>query len=275
MATAITGPVTKQYEEKQITLRKLVESIVVTDPETCLQAKTLQRDIRSEMKLRRSVLDPFVEAAKSNLAKAKDELNKWIVPLQTDDDTLATKVKEYEREERHKAEAEQERINAERRAEAEKKAAEERKERERLAKEEKDKKIKEIRVALKRGDIGQREAAKMLQQAGAWAEAQAEQAAADAEAKVQAVKDAPVTVKPNIPSVSGVPSRVNYKVEVRDVDVILLAWATAVFGKDADRAAYLRQFITIDTQALGAEARKIKDSKKLESLIQGIRAWDE
>jgi len=43
----------------------------------------------------------------------------------------------------------------------------------------------------------------------------------------------------------------------------------------AEYRAYLRQFITIDEQALNAEARKVKDSRKLEAMIPGIKGRDE
>lgn len=81
----------------------------------------------------------------------------------------------------------------------------------------------------------------------------------------------PVRVAPNIPAVPGARAHVNYSAEVVDADKILQAYVWALRRPDKKRVAYLRQFITIDQQALNAEARKVKDAKKLESMIPGIK----
>ena len=99
-------------------LRQKSESIVVSDSGSCLAAKTAQRDVRAYMKDVHLKLDPFVESAKRNYQAARDELNKWIEPAETIDGALARKVKDYETQERMRAEAEERRINEERRKKA-------------------------------------------------------------------------------------------------------------------------------------------------------------
>lgn len=85
-----------------------------------------------------------------------------------------------------------------------------------------------------------------------------------------------IHVAPNIPAVPGARAHVNYSAELQPggeqqiIDAYRKARANGT-KKDLDRAAYLRQFITIDQQALNLEARKVKSAKKLESMIPGIK----
>lgn len=271
----------QQFQTALTALKAQAESIVVSDAATCLEAKTAQRNVRNYLKDVHSKLDPFVNLAKRTYDETKDERAKWILPGEEIDEALADKVKTYERQEREAAQREQDKINAENarlareKADADAKAAKEKAELDRK------KRVAEIQTMLKQGNIGKREAARLLKEAGAYAEAAKEQADADAEEKKKAPPPA-VTVKPNIPAVAGVPSRVNYKAEVTNGDAIIQAFVdAAVLGNfhghndDAERANYLRQFIIADAQAIGAEARKVKDSKKMAGLIPGVRFYED
>ncbi len=209
MATSsVIKPDTKKLEQKQIALRSMVDSIVVKDAETCLRAKTAQRDIRSEMKAIGFVLDPFVETAKQALQQARDERAKYLTPLESMDAVLAQKVKDYEHQEREAAQREQDRLNAERRAKAEAEAKEARRVAEEQAAADRKRREKEIAEAQKAGDLKKREAEALRMQNLA-AEKEAKRLAAEEEARNRVVED--VQVKPNIPSVAGVPSRVNWR----------------------------------------------------------------
>src|SRR5882672_6088574 len=205
--------------EKLASLRTRAEELIKTAGKVSANdflqsAKLLQLEVRSIGKAAAFNLDVYWEVIKrasnalSQIYEGHEGQAKAI------DDTLKAKVKEVEAEEKRRADAETARVNRERIEAAEKKAKEEREERERLAKIEKDRKIGEIRGALKRKEIGKREAARMLKEAGAIEEARLAEASADADAAVQAVKDNPVKVEADIPKVAGVPSRTNYKVEV-------------------------------------------------------------
>jgi hypothetical protein len=64
-------------------------------------------------------------------------------------------------------------------------------------------------------------------------------------------------------------SSTNYRAEVTHVDAILEAWSRAT----GERKTYLRQFITIDMGEMNAEARRLKDPKKMMKQLPGVRAW--
>lgn len=243
----------KNFQNGLARLQSEATSIVVKDAETCLVAKTMQRDVRTYIKDVEAKLSPFVEAAKTNLAKAKDELNRWVDPAKTIDETLAGKVKDYERREREAAEAEQRRINEERRRIAAEQAEAERKERERLAEEERKKREKEIEAARKAGEIGKREAERIKKEAMQAEEDAKNQAAKEAEEKAQNVQE--VKVQANIPTVAGVPSRRNWRYEIVDRDKI------------PDR------FWVVDEKYLASEVRRLKDKTTAE--IPGIRVYQE
>lgn len=233
-------------------LRGTSESIIVNDAPTCLLAKTAQRDVRNYIKDVKLKLDPFVEGAKRTYQAAKDERDKWLAPAEEIDAALAQKVKEFERREREAAEAEQRRINEERRIEAARVAEIERKERERVAAEERKRLEKELAEARKAGEISKRDLEKAQKEARE-AE-QRERIRAEEEARIKASQVQEVKVAPSIPTVAGVPSRRNYKARVID----------------ASRVPDL--FWIIDEQALNAEARK---AKKVGEIIPGVQFYED
>lgn len=78
-------------------------------------------------------------------------------------------------------------------------------------------------------------------------------------------------VQPNIPTVAGIRGRTNYYGVVIDEDALIEAYAKACAERQIKRKAFLRQFICADTQAINAEARRIKDPAKLQRLVPGVR----
>jgi chromosome segregation ATPase len=245
----------KKFETGLTRLQSEATSIVVKDAETCLVAKTMQRDVRTYIKDVKSKLSPFVEAAKTNYQKTKDELDRWVDPATRIDETLAAKVKDYEGQEREAAEAEQRRINEERRRVAAEQAEAERKEREQKAEEERKAREKEAEAARKSGEIGKREAERIKKEAAEAEQRANEQATRDAEEKAKNVVE--VKVQPNIPAVAGVPSRRNWRYKIVDE------------SKIPDR------FWKLDEQYIGAEVRRIKDKQKAEAEIPGIECYQE
>jgi hypothetical protein len=216
--TAMAKIDTHEIEEALVVLRQTSETIVVNDAPTCLIAKTAQRDVRNYMKDVHLKLDPFVESAKRNLQDAKDELNKWLNPAQAIDEALAHKVKDFERREREAAEAEQRRINEENSIKAAQQAEADRKERERAAAEERKRREAEIEAQRKAGEINKRESERLAKEARAAQEREKVRAAEDA---VIAAANVPqVEVKPNIPTVAGVPSRRPWKFRIIDANKI-------------------------------------------------------
>lgn len=250
MATAIIKPETQeQFISKNKALKAWADDLVVRDAGDAMQAKQAQLEVRNEMKMRGFVLDPFVLTARAALQATKDERDKWITPLEDIDQALAVKVKEYERKEREAAAREQERINAERRVLAEAEAKLKREAAEIAAAALRKAREKEIAEAQKAGDLKKREADKMRKEAEA-AAALAKQEAAKQELLDRQVED--VIVKPNIPTVAGVPSRTNYKFRVID--------ATKV----------PRQYLCPDEVKIG---RDVRDWKKTGEVIPGIECY--
>ena len=249
MSTAITKPDTKQFETRLARLKADADSLVVRDAESCLRAKTSQRDTRNEMKAIHLVLDPFVNSAKLHLQEARDELAKYIGPCEAIDNALAQKVKDYERLERERAAAEERRINEERRKKAEEEAAAQRKLDEAAAAERRKAEQKAIEEARKAGDLNKREAERAKKEAEAREKAAREQAARDAEAAKASVQD--VKVQAAIPSVAGVPSRVNWRYRIIDESLIP------------------DEYWMLNEQKIGADVRRDKEKTK----IPGIEAF--
>lgn len=240
-----------QFQAALAQFKTLADTLVVKDAATCLAAKTAQRDVRNYMKDVTYKLKPFVDAAKQNYDKARDELNRWLDPAKLIDETLASNVKDYETQERLAAEAEQRRINDERRKKAEEEAAAARKIADEQAEAARKKAAAEAEAARKAGEIGKREAERLKKQADEAAEKAKAQAEADAKASVLAVKD--VTVKPEIPTVAGVPSRRNWRWEV------------------VDESKIPEEFWMLNEMKIGAEVRTSKEKTN----IPGVRAYQE
>ena len=239
--------------EKELSvLRFALESIEVKDAPSCLEAKTGQKSVRDYMKRVHFACDPFVLLAKRNLDAAKDEMNRHLAPAELIDSSLAAKVKDYERREREKAEAETRRINEENRIRAQQQAEADRKERERIAAEERKRLEKELAEARKAGEINKREMEKMQREAR---ESEArEKARAAEDAKIAAENVPQVTVAPNIPTLAGVPSRRPWKFRIINADKIP------------------RFYLMPNEVSIGSFVR---ENKKAGEVIPGVEAYQE
>jgi colicin import membrane protein len=249
MATSVVKVDNKKLETKQAELKRMADSIIVRDGETCLAAKTAQRDIRLEIKMVHAVLDPFVAQAKDSYDKAKQEREKYLSPLETMDAALAQKVKDFERVERERAAAEERRINEERRKKAEEEAAAQRKRDEEAAAERRREEQRQIEEARKAGDLRKREADRMKKEADERERQAREQAQRDAEASKAAVQD--VKVQAAIPTVAGVPSRVNWRYRVVNANLVP------------------DEYWVLNEQKIGADVRRDKEKTN----IPGIEAY--
>ena len=260
----------KQFEVALSALKAQADSIVVSDASTCLQAKTAQRDVRNYLKDVHSKLDPFVNLAKRTYDETRDERNRWITPGEEIDALLASKVKTYERQEREAAQREQDRINAENTRIAREKADAEAKAAKEAAEAKRKQEVKEINAQLKRGEIGKREAARLLKLAG-----DTEMAAKlNADLDAEEAKNAPpptVTVQPAIPKVAGVPSRINYRAEVTDTFRFMEEAARRLLKGDNS----LSRFLMVNGSAVALEAREMKDSKAFMAKYPFTKAWED
>jgi flagellar biosynthesis GTPase FlhF len=265
-STAITKPEVRKLETTIEKLRGEIKSLaVIKTAEEYTRAGTFKVAINNYEKDVHATLDPFVEIPRRAYEAARQERQKYLNMAEELKGALAGPMSDFKRQERLAAEAEERRINEERRKQAEEEAEKQRKEAAERAEAERKRQQKQIEEARKAGEIGKREADKLKKQAEEEAERAKEQAAQDAKLAAENVQE--VKVLPSVPKVAGLRGRVNYYAAVVDADALLKAWANG--------RTDLRKFIYIDEKALNEEARKVKDSKKLMEMIPGIRAYDE
>lgn len=228
----------------------------------------------------RPLLDVVNEVADYLLAKKKNQeltaKKAW--------ETHAERAAAWKRGEREAAAAEAKRINEERQRKANEEAEAKRKADEKTAIERRKARVNEIRGMLRRKEISKSKAAELLTLAGATEEAEKARAAANAEQLKKNVQT--VTVTPNVPKVSGRRGTIKYSAEVENTDTLLMAYVATFMPEkgrvltwqeqatQAERRAYLRRFIMANEQALGEEAREVKDSAKLNATIPGVKFTD-
>ena len=236
-------------------LKDRADSLVVADQSGCIAAKNLKLDIQAYMKAVKFETGPEIEIKKGELRQIQEQEKMLLAPAEAMLETSESKRKTWENEERRKAEEEQRRINEENARQARIKADNDKREAEKLAKETREKRVNEIRGMLRRGEIGKREAERLLKAAGADEEAAKAGVAAQAEETAAA---APVVqVKPNIPAVQGTVSRQNWKFRITNPALIPLT------------------FRMPDEVAIGRMVRDAKDKKKAEAQCAGIEVWVE
>ncbi len=252
MSTSLAALDNKKFETALGKFKKDAALIVVDSPESCLTAKTMQRDVRNYIKDAKSALDPFVNMAKRTYDDARDERSKWIDPAELIDTGLAAKVKDFERKERERTEREAAEHNRLKREAEAREADRLKKEAQAKAEEERKARQKEIDDARKAGDLNKREAERMKKQAEEEARQKCEQAAEDS--LLTKANFTPDRVLPNIPTVSGVPSRRNYKFRVIDVDRVP------------------RSYMCPDLVKIGSDVR---NWKRVGEVIPGIEAYEE
>lgn len=253
-------------------LKRKVEAQPVTNAQEYAEMGTLLTTVRSNGKMGALKVNPFLEVAARVTNFLRGERTKHEDAAAAIANTASTKMADYKRREREAAEAEQRRINEQRRIEAEKAAAEQRKKDEEEAARQRKLREKEIKAAQEAGDLKKREAARLRAEAEEQERKAREQAAKDAEtakANVQEVK-----VMPNTPKVAGTRGWIQYSAKVTDESALLMAYVLAYVAHDKERQIYLRQFLMANEQKLGEEARSVKDSKKLNALIPGVEFTD-
>jgi hypothetical protein len=266
MGTQIVKLESSEFATALARLQADAQNIAVRTADDCLAAKTMQQQVRRYMKDVHAKLDPFVQMAKNNYDDAKAEREKWIGPGEKVDETLALKVKDFERAERERAEAEERRINEERRRKAAEEAAKQRKRDEAAAAERRKEEEKRIAEAQKAGELKKREAEKMRREAEERERQQREQAVRDAEAVKATVQD--VKVAPSIPKVTGVPSRRNWKFRIVNENALMDAFRSS-------GGMGLRAFVQMNQDEVGRMVRATKDKAKAEAFCPGIEVYED
>jgi hypothetical protein len=277
MATNALAVDTKKIEVKLATLKERAESIVVSDAESYALACQVALDGRAEVKAIGFVLDPGIQSAKQHLERLRNQKQDYVGRITPIIAIVEQKAERWKGEERRKAAAEEERINAERRAEAARVAAAERAEAERKSEEmrkqqereaEADRKAREkvLEQQRKAGEINKREAEKQKKLAAEQAEREKKLAAEEAERarlaaieaeKVAAANVQEVRVEPSVPKVSGIKARVNWKFKI------------------VNASKLPRMYLMADEVAIGTEVRRLKDKAKAEAAIPGIEVYCE
>ena len=248
-------------------------AIVCDSPEHYAELVSVVDEMQDIGKLGEKKMRPFLDVANTVVEVLHDERKKMEREAKAVYQPHFDRAAKWKREEREAAAREQERINAENARIAREKAEEQRKADEAAAIEKRKARVAEIRGMLKRGEIGKRKAEQLLREAGATEEADKAKAAADAEVTAQNIQ--PVKVEPNVPKFSGRRGTVHYSAKVMNEELLIGAFANAVKTNNLMDMAYFRQFLMANESKLGEEARKVKDSKKLNARIPGVLFSDE
>ena len=248
------------------------QALTVTNAEEYKAAGEFRAEVRSQRKQPKFRLESFQEVAKRVTDFLKMRRSEAEAQFDAIDNIITVKMNQQAERERLAAEAEQRRINDEKRKREEAEAAERRKAADAQAEADRKQREKQIAEAKRLGEVGKREAERMKKAAE-------EQAARDREAAAKEEAEAkanfkPVEVKPNLPTIAGSRRHRNFFAEFTDFPVLLEAWRQARNKGDMERAAFLRRFITGDEKELNKEARDTRDSKVMENAIPGIHAFD-
>ena len=268
MSTSPLATVDEQKNESTLSqLQARTTALSVRDMESYTAGRTLQAEWKSYLASIDAELDTGISKAKETYDHLRRQKAKWADPAEAQLKATRALCDKYAAEEKEKTrleqQREQERINRER----QEKIEQDRREAERVAAERRKLRVAEINADLKAGKIGKREAAKQLKEAGAEAEAAAQTAAAVAEEAKN--KPAPVIkVKPNLPAVAGTKSQTYYSAEVSNEDWLIDAFHDAT----GERREFLRRFIMVNQQEVGAHARKTKDNNQTMADIPGCIA---
>lgn len=268
---------TRPIESKLSILKEKADAIVVHDQTSYAIACQLVLEGRAEVKAIGFALDPGITSAKAHLDELRNRKASFVDRVTPIIKAAEQKAESWKAEERRKAQAEEDRINAQRRAGAARIAAEERriaeqkaeadrKERERISEIERKERERELERQRKAGEIGKREADKQKKLAAEQAERDREEAAEEAErqkalaAKQEAEAAAnvqEVKVAPSVPKVAGVRGRVLWKFDIVDPNRIP------------------RAFLMPDDVKIGQMVRSEKDKKRAEGICPGILVKEE
>ena len=241
--------------DKVAILRQEAEAIAVINQDDYTRALTFVKGVRAYKKDVGFKLDPGIHSAREHLEFLREEKAKHIRPFDEIDKAVSARAAAWGEKERLAAEAEERRVNKERRRvaaeEAERARIAAEKEAARLEEERK----KEIERARKAGEFGKRDANRLAKEASAQADRDIKAAQDAQDAAAAQVKE--VKVKPSIPKMAGIKRRKNWKHRVVEADRIP------------------RKFLMPDEVAIGAMVRGKKDKAKAEAECPGILVWSE
>lgn len=204
-------------ESRLVELRPKAEKIIVNSPEKFLEGGALLKEIRDLKKSGDTTMAPFKDIVKRATDWIRNKITAHELVAAQIEQPLAEKLATYQCEERERTQREQQELNQRREKEQREKAEAERIEAKKKADADKAARIAGIKEGIKCGEIGKREGARLLKEAGDEAEAAKLQADIDAEA----AKKAPLPtqkVLPNTPAVSGLRRRLKWEFEITDAN---------------------------------------------------------
>ena len=249
--------------DKVALLRSEAEAIAVINQDDYTRALTFVKSLRAYKKDVGFKLDPGIHSAKEHYDFLREEKAKHIRPIDEIDKAVSARASAWREQERLAAEAEQKRLNEERRRVAAEEAERTRIAAERKAEADRKERQKEIERARKAGEFGKRDANRLAKEAAAQAEID-RQAARAAEETARVVKE--VKVKPSIPKMAGIKGRTNWQ------------WRWLEDGENNLLDSFqenmsLRPFVQANEQQIGQMVRAKKDKKKAEAECPGIEVW--
>lgn len=256
MATeAVSKPETTKLETAIEQFRGEIKTLAIKTAGDYERAGQILVALKNYEKDVHTALDPFVEIPRRAYEAARQERQKWLNAAEELRGRVSAPMADFKRAERIAAEAEEKRINEERRREAERQAEADRKAAEAQAEADRKEKEKEIEAARKAGDLNKKQADKMKKDAAADAVI-AKEAAAE-QARLQTANVQTVTVKPAVPTVAGLRARVNWKFRITD----------------ASRLP--RKYLIPNEVLIGRDVREWKDKEATEKAIPGVEVYTE
>ena len=250
--TIVVGSIAAEITDKVEILRQEAAAIAVINQDDYTKALTFVKGLRAYKKDVGFKLDPGIHSAREHLEFLREEKAKHIRPIDELDKAVSARASTWREQERIAAEAEQKRLNEERRREAAEEAERVRIAAERKAEADRKERQKKIEAARKAGEFGKRDANRLAKEAAEQAERDKAQARRDAEAAAQ-VKE--VKVKPSIPKMAGIKGRTNWKFRVVDERLVP------------------RAYMQPDEGMIGVMVRAKKNKANAEEECPGIEVW--
>jgi hypothetical protein len=214
------------------TMKREAGAVVVKDANDYAAVGSFLVRLRNVKKQVGFLLDPGIQSAQAHVNELRENKARYVRQIDEIDALASRPAEDWKRAEREAAAVEERRLNEQRRKEAEEKANEERRLRE-----------AEIKKAQRAGDVGKREADRLRK---------------EADQEADAARNVPdVKVQPNVPTISGIRARVNWRFRIVDAKKIP------------------REFLVPDEAAIGRLVRQTKDKVTAEAACPGIECWAE
>lgn len=262
-----------KLEDKLAPIKLQAQALEITDAISFAKAGSLVAELKAsdkEVDLTTAAEDRILERVKNFVKERKLRPKNLAEQIRG---ILEPKMKAWKRAEEERTERERREAQAKIDAENARLADEKRQADQAAAAEEKKRKIAQIKADHKAGKITTRQYQRMLEQAGDAEEAK--KAQIDADAEEQKKNPPKAKVESNVPTVTGVRQTRTYTAKCIDRKGFLQVMVEAYASGDHERYETLSSFVVVKDELLAAEARSVKDSKKMEKMYPCIEASDD